>query len=631
MNNTVRNLLNNYQDLFDTIKVDEKIKAELADNANLLYEAFNDNHKDNFYHLLKNYFEYIRMFIHVSSLYKEQAKYTPGSENYGKIKIEARNEQAKMRKIEGENNLLMGALKQYVGENKLNGLAVNFRAVCKLFSNITVLTNTYVTNNKPLSQTKNPNEVDEDMVLKFKNQLDSWSKEELEQYINADTTNIDTNLNNATLAAMKKACQERLTNIKRQEQNLDNNKKDEVIKNLQEENSSLSEIVEKQKQTIKELENQNIKRDQKMQAVLDQLDEINVLLNEMKERTASARFKKAKKATKRKVVKVQDWFKEKKMDLSAWHREHKLLGRTGLLASISLAGLAGATMAFKYSIDWVGRVVKAMYSPLQKIGLDKGLKNIKNFFGDKINDLKNTDLKAYQSIFNNFVKSIPVVAAISGAKHGKYRGTKKTRSPWLNKAENSFINRMTNKIKNLGGNVKDKTMEIKDNVVNSYNERKDEKEQKKLAKELNTQYIDMEVVDTYLKEFENLPEDKFYELVSNLKEFRTMLENGERIPEGYDKDLNIGTLDQIIKTITFRRDVPLSKKEQFINTLDNCDTDQLDSILTDLLDKLGRSEMGAVIDWQASGYGVNSFAEAKVLYDTVRNKRKEMAVEGMKR
>lgn len=629
MNNTVRDLLNNYQDLFDTINVDEKIKTELADNANLLYEAFNDNHKDNFYHLLKNYFEYIRMFIHVSSLYKEQAKYTPESEAYEKIKIEARNEQAKMGKVEEENKLLTEALKQYIEENKLNGLAVNFRAVSKSFSNITNLTNLYATNNRPLPQTKPSDEVDEDMVQKFESQLDSWTREELMQYINADVSNLNSNINTATLSRMKDSCQRRLDKIKEYE--LENDSKDKLIKDLKEENTSLKEMIEKQKQTIKELESQNIKRDQKMQTVLDQLDEINGLLNEMKERTASARFKKAKKATKRKVVKVQDWFKEKKLDLSAWHKDHKLLGRTGLLASISLAGLAGAAMAFEYSIDWVGRVVKAMYSPLQKIGLDKGLKNIKNFFGNKINDLKNIDLKAYQSIFNNFVKSIPVVAAISGAKHGRYRGAKKSRSPWLNKAENSFINRMTNKIKNLGGNVKDKTIEIKDNVVNSYNEHKDKKEQKKLAKELNTEYIDMEVVDTYLNEFENLPEDKFYEWVSNLKEYRTMLEKGERIPEGYDRELNIGTLDQIIKTVTFRRDVPLSEKEQFINTLDNCDADQLDSILTDLLDKLGRSEMGTVIDWRASGYGVNSSAEAKSLYDTVMNKRKEMAVEGMKR
>lgn len=654
MSSQIKKLMEKYQDIFNIVKLTEDEKKEFLDNADLLYKAFNDVHKQDFYNILENYFEYIRVFMSAAAISKQMNELPKDSPNYveqyNELKKSLTADKAKLGKIENDNTLLKKKMNQYIVDNKLDALNVSFNNISKYFSKIS-----NIINNNSNNISINNNRVDQELIVKFENKINSWTKEELEQFIIADMKNINIPVNQATFEKMKECCQKKLDKLNKIEQKSlllnESNKEESNLEQLTQENQNLKDKLKTAEERIKELEDRDIKRENKMQEMLDQLNKMKESLEEMKQKTLGARLKKDGKAIKRKVVKVQDWFKEKGMNLLDWYKNHKVLGTVGILAIISLGGLIGSTIAYGYPLAFAGRVVSALWQPLHKIGLGEGLHNINKFLFGKLgaatfSEIEGTwinaagkalnDLGTFEMICNNVIGFIPVVAAASGAAYGIYRGVKKARSAWLNRAENGFVNRLTNKVKELGGNIKEKATQIKDNIngkfKNIFKKHKENKNQNNSLRELNSDFIDMDVVDDYLHEIEQLSDEDYQEVMEILEKCRQTIENGDldKFSEDYDQNLNLGTLNQIIKMATFKRNNS-SKNETIIQNLDDLNEEELDDILEDLLIKLGNDGIGQKINWEETKYGVNNYEEAKNLYDMLMTKRKDLAVGGMSR
>ena len=334
----------------------------------------------------------------------------------------------------------------------------------------------------------------------------------------------------------------------------------------------LQKLLEQQRQENERLkkENQNLKNQlnimqQSIEELRKQLEDQKKFLEEMKNNTLGTKVKNVGKKAKRKVVQVKKWAKANPKKTVA------------IIGTVALAGLVGSAVIYGHPLSFAGRVVSALWKPLHNVGLGKPLHNINRFLFGKIrgatfdsgrglwllNGTPLNDLGAFETILNNVVGMGAGLAGLSAVGYGAYKIAKKAKNAWLNKAEDGFITKMTNKIKSLRGTLKNK-------LTNRFKRKKDLIEDY----DIMSPVVDATLIDEILPDLETINIEELIYLQKYISEVNIYIYNNHKLPEDIlkiiDKELQI-RFDEYIENMSKEELENLAKEleEKFQNEANN--------------------------------------------------------------
>lgn len=366
--------------------------------------------------------------------------------------------------------------------------------------------------------------------------------------------------------------------------------------------AELQKLLEEQRQENERLKKENkILNDQlnvmqqSMAELKKQLEEQRKLLEDMKNNTLGTKVKNVGKKAKRKVVQVKKWAKANPKKTAA------------IIGTVALAGLVGSAVAYGHPLAFAGRVVSAMWKPLHNIGLGDPLHNINRFLFGKIrgatfdrgsglwllNGTPLNDLGAFETILNNVVGMGAGLAGGAAIGYGAYKVAKKARNAWLNRAEDGFINKMTNKIKSLGGNVKKFGGKIKSKLTNIFKNKKKAKDDF----DVMSMEVDQELIEDCLEDIKDATVDDLIYFQKDMMSVGSYVQNNHTLPDDIDYPLTMGTIVEICSLL----DAAL--QEKFDEYIENMSKEELENLAQELEEKF-QNEANNNIDYFDSKYGI---------------------------
>ncbi len=357
----------------------------------------------------------------------------------------------------------------------------------------------------------------------------------------------------------------------------------------------LQKLLEQQRQENERLkkENQNLKNQlnimqQSIEELKKQLEDQKKFLEEMKNNTLGTKVKNVGKKAKRKVVQVKKWAKANPKKTVA------------IIGTVALAGLVGSAVIYGHPLSFAGRVVSALWKPLHNVGLGKPLHNINRFLFGKIrgatfdsgrglwllNGTPLNDLGAFETILNNVVGMGAGLAGLSAVGYGAYKVAKKAKNAWLNRAEDGFINKMTNKIKSLRGTLKNK-------LTNRFKRKKDLIEDY----DIMSPVVDATLIDEILPDLETISIEELIYLQKYISEVNIYIYNNHKLPEDINVPLNLGTIEEILKIIDKELQI------RFDEYIENMSKEELENLAKELEEKF-QNEANNNIDYFDPKYGI---------------------------
>lgn len=366
--------------------------------------------------------------------------------------------------------------------------------------------------------------------------------------------------------------------------------------------AELQKLLEEQRQENERLKKENkILNDQlnvmqqSMAELKKQLEEQRKLLEDMKNNTLGTKVKNVGKKAKRKVVQVKKWAKANPKKTAA------------IIGTVALAGLVGSAVAYGHPLAFAGRVVSAMWKPLHNIGLGDPLHNINRFLFGKmrgatfdggsglwlLNGTPLNDLGAFETILNNVVGMGAGLAGGAAIGYGAYKVAKKARNAWLNRAEDGFINKMTNKIKSLGGNVKKFGGKIKSKLTNIFKNKKKAKDDF----DVMSMEVDQELIEDCLEDIKDATVDDLIYFQKDMMSVGSYVQNNHTLPDDIDYPLTMGTIVEICSLL----DAAL--QEKFDEYIENMSKEELENLAQELEEKF-QNEANNNIDYFDSKYGI---------------------------
>ena len=364
----------------------------------------------------------------------------------------------------------------------------------------------------------------------------------------------------------------------------------------------LQKLLEQQRQENERLkkENQNLKNQlnimqQSIEELKKQLEDQKKFLEEMKNNTLGTKVKNVGKKAKRKVVQVKKWAKANPKKTVA------------IIGTVALAGLVGSAVIYGHPLSFAGRVVSALWKPLHNVGLGKPLHNINRFLFGKIrgatfdsgrglwllNGTPLNDLGAFETILNNVVGMGAGLAGGAAIGYGAYKVAKKAKNAWLNRAEDGFINKMTNKIKSLGGNVKAFGGKIKSKLTNIFKKKKKTKDDF----DVMSMEVDQELIEDCLGDIKDATVDDLIYFQNDMISIGSYVQENHALPDDIEYPLTLGTIVEICSLL----DDALQKK--FDEHIENMSKEELENLAQELEEKF-QNEANNNINYFDSKYGI---------------------------
>ncbi len=366
----------------------------------------------------------------------------------------------------------------------------------------------------------------------------------------------------------------------------------EELQKLLEEQRKENERLKKEN---KDLNDQLNVMQQSMEELKNQLEEQRKLLEDMKNNTLGTKVKNVGKKAKRKVVQVKKWAKANPKKTAA------------IIGTVALAGLVGSAVAYGHPLAFAGRVVSAMWKPLHNVGLGEPLHNINRFLFGKIrgatfdsgrglwllNGTPLNDLGAFETILNNVVGMGAGLAGGAAIGYGAYKVAKKAKNAWLNRAEDGFINKMTNKIKSLGGNVKAFGGKIKSKLTNIFKKKKKTKDDF----DVMSMEVDQELIEDCLGDIKDATVDDLIYFQNDMISIGSYVQENHALPDDIEYPLTLGTIVEICSLL----DDALQKK--FDEHIENMSKEELENLAQELEEKF-QNEANNNINYFDSKYGI---------------------------